>query len=503
MKAATQSNTGRRAFYENPAQSKQTSDQPALLAKLPPPFLAALLLVLSFSVYLTSPITETSDAMYSMVLSESILHHFSTHLNWFHPPGSVGDGSTPPIGAANNITGTGGLYQIGRIHGNLVYRYPNGSSLLSVPFVALANASGLSAVTPDGRYSKGGEFVIQRLISALLMAILVALVFYTSTVLLDTKVSLLIAVGFAFGTPVWSEATRQLWSHTWLVFLEGLVIYILLSCEERHRPFPAIVVASLLSWMYFARPTGAVSIICVTVFVFIFYRHAFVRFATTGALWFALFLAYNWETFRELIPGYYRARIDFDHAGLSLASNLISPSRGLFVYVPILSLMIYLLARHWKTVPHHRLAVVSLAAISLHLVVLAGYPCWWGGACYGARLMLDVLPWFTLLAILACAEAADRRPWNSVPMEAALAIVLLVLSIGLNARGATSWDCEMWSWEVDSGRHPERMFDWSYPQFAAGILSHPAYAADFEEKLKKAMQRRAEEVSKQDLHFHP
>lgn len=114
--------------------------------------------------------------------------------------------------------------------------------------------------------------------------------------------------------------------------------------------------------------------------------------------------------------------------------------------------------------------------------------------------MLDVLPWLTLLAILACAEAATRRPWSSVPMEAALAVVLLVLSIGMNARGATSWDCEMWSWEVDSGRHPERMFDWSYPQFAAGILPHPAYAADFETNLRKAMEQRPGTVNQQDSH---
>lgn len=360
MKSAAQLSGGLGFLSENPVKDK-TQVRSSLFARHPRAFLTPFLLILNFWVFMKSPITETSDAMFSMVLSEGIVHHLSTQLNWFQPPGMVGEGSTPPISTANEITGPADLYQLGRVRGNLVYRYPNGSSLLSVPFVAAANAYGLSAVTPDGHYSKGGDFVIQRLIAALLMAILVALVFCTSTFLLDTKTSLLIAVGVAFGTPVWSEATRQLWSHSWLVFLEGWMIYILLNCEERHRPLPAVVVASLLSWMYFARPTGAVSIICVSVFVFIFYRQAFARFAATGALWFTLFLAYNWTTFGELIPGYYRARIDFHHAGLSLASNLVSPSRGLFVYVPILALMVYLPARHWKTVPHRGLAALSLA----------------------------------------------------------------------------------------------------------------------------------------------
>jgi hypothetical protein len=459
------------------------------LAKDPRYLLATLLLLASFSIYMLSPITETSDAMFSLVLSESILHHGSTHLEGFHPPGPVGAGSMPPVTATNEITGPPKLYQLGRIRGDLVYRYPNGSSILSLPLVAAANALGLCAVRPDGRYWKGGEFVTQRLIAALLMSALAVLVFYTGTILLDTRTSFLVAVAFAFGTPIWSEATRQLWSHTWLVFLGGWVVYILLDCEERDRPLPAVSLATLLSWMYFVRPTGAVSIACVSVFVFIYYRKSFLRFAATGATWYALFLAYNWLTFGELIPGYYRARIDFHHAGVSLISNLVGPSRGLFVYAPILVLIAYMLVRHRATLPHRKLVALSLAAISIHLVVLASYPCWWGGACYGARLMLDVIPWLTLLAILACAEAVQRQPWATVPMEAALAIGLVLLSVGMNARGATSWDCEMWNWEVDGGHHPERMLDWSYPQFAAGLLPPPSYAAGFEEKLRKAAHR--------------
>jgi hypothetical protein len=47
------------------------------------------------------------------------------------------------------------------------------------------------------------------------------------------------------------------------------------------------------------------------------------------------------------------------------------------------------------------------------------------------------------------------------------------------------------------------MFDWSYPQFAAGILPHPAYAADFESNLHEAMKQRAKLINEQDSRVPP
>lgn len=434
--------------------------------------LMAALFVLSFSVFGLSPITETSDSMYSMVLSESILDHFSTHLNWFHPPEPVDevDSSTPPVTSATRT------YQLGRVHGNLVYRYPQGSSILSLPFVALENLAGVSAVTADGGYNRAGDLFMQRALAAFLMAALVVLVFRTSLILLDTRTSLLIALAFGFGTQVWSSATRQLWSHTWLIFLEGWIVYLLLCCEVRGNALRAASLASLLSWTYFVRPTGAVPIFCVTIFVLLFHRREFIRFAVTGALWFAAFVAYSWVNFGDLIPGYYRSRLDFHYFWLSVVANLFSPSRGLFIYAPILGFVLYLTARHWSTIPYRKLATLSLAVIFLHLIAVAGYPCWWGGYCYGPRLMMDVLPWFALLAILVCAEGSVRRQWRSNPLELAVAIVLLGMSVGMNARGATSLACQLWSAEVSIDTHPERASDWSYPQFAAGLITPPGYA---------------------------
>ena len=201
--------------------------------------------------------------------------------------------------------------------------------------------------------------------------------------------------------------------------------------------------------------------------------------AITGGFWFLAFMAYSWLTFGELIPGYYLAsRLEFHGFLTALAGVIISPSRGLLVYVPTLVFIVYLLARNWGNLPYRRLVVLSLAIIVLHVISVAGYPNWWGGGSYGPRLMTDLLPWFAMLAILGCAGAAQNRDFVLSRTELAAALTLLTLSVAINARGAFSvYAHHVWNLQMAIDHHPERAFDWSYPQFAAGLIKPPAYVS--------------------------
>jgi hypothetical protein len=81
-----------------------------------------------------------------MLLSESILYHRWRHLNSFRFPGPIDEraNSTPPtIDPQNPAT-----YQLAKVNGNIVYCFPNGSSVLSIPLVAMSN----TRVTFRGKY---------------------------------------------------------------------------------------------------------------------------------------------------------------------------------------------------------------------------------------------------------------------------------------------------------------------------------------------------------------
>ena len=421
--------------------------------------------------------------MYSMLLSESILQSGSTHLNQFRFPDPVVElkTSTPPIDDPRNPRN----YQIAKVRGNIVYCYPNGSSILSVPFVALMNGLGISPARPDGTFSMTGELAIQRALAALLMALLTCLIFHTGLLLLSTAPSAVIAFGFAFGTQVWSTGSRALWSHTWFIFLGGLAAYHILSVEVKQRCVRPVMLATILSWMYFVRPTGAIVIACVCVYILICHRRSFVGYVTTGASWLVGFVAYSWLTYGELIPGYYRSRFGPRDFWIGVYGSLLSASRGLFIYVPVLAFVTYLIVRYWKSLPMRRLAILSIATIATNLLAIAAYPCWWGGYCYGARLMTDALPWFAVLATLGCAAASAERASVLSKGELAMATMLLALSVAINGRGAFSTPTQQWSTVVDIDKHPERALDWSYPQFAAGLVNPPDYVINNINRLRR------------------
>ncbi len=440
-------------------------------------FMTVALFAFTYLIFSISPVIDSSDSAYSMLVTESVLHHHSSHLNSYQFPAPIAElkTSTPPTtDPANPLT-----YQLGRVNSNIVYCFPNGSSILSLPFVAILNALSIHAARSDGRYDKVGEVTIEKTLSALLMALLVGIVFRTALLLLSIEASSIIAVGFAFGTQVWSTATRSLWSHTWFILLGGIAVGLLLSAELKEKEIPAFLLATVLSWMYFVRPMGAIPILCVLVYVVIYHRKGFLPFAISGALWFGAFVLYSWFTFGELLPGYYLAsRLEFHGLSTALAGIIVSPSRGLLVYVPTIVFTFYLIARYWNQLPCRQLVRLSLAVIALHIVCVAGYPNWWGGGSYGPRLSTDLLPWFALLAIIGCEGAKKSNCSILNGPEFGVAYALLFLSIAINARGACSvYAHHVWNLEMAIDHHPERAFDWSYPQFAAGLIKPPEYVS--------------------------
>lgn len=195
-------------------------------------------------------------------------------------------------------------------------------------------------------------------------------------------------------------------------------------------------------------------------------------YALTGLAWFTGFVIYSWFTYEKLIPDYYLdSRISINSIATALPAILISPSRGLFIFVPALIFVFYLLIRYWTTIPYARLAILSLSIVTIQTVLVALWPVWWGGYSYGPRLLADAIPWLALLAILGC--AARLRSANNAKFsraEIATALSLLALSIAINGRGAISVATATWNVEVDIDRHPERVWNWSNPQFMAGVL---------------------------------
>jgi hypothetical protein len=419
--------------------------------------------IFTLIIFWFSPVSQVTDSKYSMLVSESLWRRGTFKLDYYRiPPDQIGK------------YGVGPIYQLHLVRGHVYYIFPDASPALSVPFVMLLNAIGISTANPDGTYNEYGDVFLQTSIAALLMAALASILFFTARLVLPTSWSAVLALGAALGTQVWSTGSRALLMHTWFILILGALIWILLAQATGRRQLSPVWLATLSAWLYFVRPTGILVVIAITIYLTLYHRDLLRAYLITGATWLAGFVIYSWYNFHRPVPLYYTIRSLYHDYWNQLAANFVSPSRGLFVYVPVLLWVVYLLVRYWSWLVYPRLAILALAIAIPHMLIVAQY---WPGHSYGPRYSTDLVPWFFLLAVLSVqawrrwreAQASARIwQWHAPLIAGGL---LLALSIFINARGALAPETMQWnSKPINVDQAKWRIWDWRNPQFLAGLL---------------------------------
>ena len=141
------------------------------------------------------------------------------------------------------------------------------------------------------------------------------------------------------------------------------------------------------------------------------------------------------------------------------AGLLVSPSRGLLVFSPIVAIAFRGFADAVRAPWTSPLRWCALAAFAQFLIY-GSYAIWWAGHTYGPRYMLDILPVLVPLATAALA----REPMGRV--NAVLCAAALIWSIAVSATGAFCYPHDQWNTDpVDVDRDHPRLWAWSDPQF--------------------------------------
>ena len=272
--------------------------------------------------------------------------------------------------------------------------------------------------------------------------------------------SLLVAFASGAGTQILSTTSRTLWSQTWHLLLLSLAVLLLV----RGRWY---WLATVLSWAFFCRPTAAIPVIAVSAYVFLRRRPAFGMYALLGLAWLGAFIAGSYLVYGNPLPPYYGQLLPSSDPGepepgfyaTHILRDVVSPSRGLLVCVPVTWVACYLgVFRRRERRP---LALLAWGCVVLHLFLLGWHPEG-PGFCFGARWTADLVPWFALLATLGLAA----RERFTMP-EKCLGAVLLGLSIAINSVGACSTASVEW------GHSPSlsvKCWDWHDPQWLAPVL---------------------------------
>jgi hypothetical protein len=286
-------------------------------------------------------------------------------------------------------------------------------------------------------------------------------VYLTARRWLPVRTALVVGAVAGLGTQAMSTASRTLWSDTWaLVILQATLLLLL-----RGRPRP-VVIATLLAWLYLARPTHGVSILAVMAIVLLFHRVLLVPTALYGAAWLLAVVAFSLHYYRTPLPPYYLLnRLGTETLGAALLGNLLSPARGLLVYLPITLFVAAALALRWRRLRERLLVVVSALAFVAYFGATSAFPKWWGGWSYGPRLLTGTLPWLVLLGILGVASLPPSGALRRALVS--LAVVTATASILVNAVGALAEASWRWNGAPLPSSLParQRLWDWRDPPF--------------------------------------
>jgi hypothetical protein len=160
-----------------------------------------------------------------------------------------------------------------------------------------------------------------------------------------------------------------------------------------------------------------------------------------------------------------------------LAGNLVSPSRGLFVFCPVLAFSVWGMVLSFKGRKDRLLEFLLVCVLVSHWLVISSFPDWHGGHSFGPRYFADMVPYLVYFLVPALAWLAGRR--SALRSWLMSVFVLLVLaSFFINLSGAVNRATYLWNVDpvnVDSA--PSRLWDWTDLQFLRGIVRRPLASA--------------------------
>jgi hypothetical protein len=271
---------------------------------------------------------------------------------------------------------------------------------------------------------------------------------------------------FSFCTSIWSTATRALWQHGPLVLM--LVIAMLLLVRARKRPELIQYVALPLAMAYLIRPTAIVSITVLSTYVLLFYRAWLVRYMCWAMLVAIPWIAYNFTIYHRPVPPYYHreAFSVFTRFVEGLLGNLFSPSRGLFVFSPVLLFALSGFVLALRDREQRPLNLAYGAIIVGNTIIIGAASRWWGGHSFGPRFMTDIIPFLVYFTAFNFRLPETIRPRTQIAVSAVVAVLALV-SLTIHAQGALRY--ATWQWNIaprNIDQDPTRAWDWRDPQFA-------------------------------------
>lgn len=335
--------------------------------------------------------------------------------------------------------------------------FPPGVALLALPILVPAVLAGVSAGDATALVLLG------HLVAAILEALAALLLWSVMRRFVSERWALGLVLLYVLATSVRTIGSQALWQHPGVHLCVALALWLVL----RERPATArreFLAGLALGFGTVVRQTTALLAFGIGG------GRGFLRTMAGFGLGLVPLLAYDAIAFGDPFEQGYGAK-PFDSPVLSgLYGLLLSPSRGALVYAPYLLFALAALALAWRRPGEVARRLRGLGLMSLATLLLyATYAEWWGGRVFGARFLDDLAPILFAALAWAIGQGLLARPAIRTAFW-----VLAGWSVVLFNAAALVYD-QRWDTDpVNVNFHPERLFDWSDPQWLAVLGALPA-----------------------------
>jgi len=313
--------------------------------------------------------------------------------------------------------------------------------------------------------------IVAKLTASLLVTTAIVLAFFVARRRTGAAAAAVVAAGYGLGTNVWLSA-QTLGAHETVVAAMTAAVLCLTAPGKEWRGWRAWVATAMLAVAGAARPQMAPAIAVLLLSIIVRGGGRLrdwlpISLAAVGA---AVVVGFNIKWFgsplgatprlEALHPAVHAVTGTFStRPWTGAAGLLVSPSRGLLVFSPVVLVVAGGLGSAWREGRRGPLGWLLLAAFA-QFGLYASYTVWWGGHTYGPRYCIDLLPLLVPVAAAAVPSIARSR------LTKAACAIALAWSVLLAATGALAYPAERWNTDpTEIDRDHARLWDWSDPQF--------------------------------------
>ncbi len=290
------------------------------------------------------------------------------------------------------------IYFFGNTRGHWVSAYPITLPIIATPLYWLV-LTFININPADIAKTVELASAMEKFTASLIASTSVVFMYLLLKKITNKQYALILTLVYAFGTNTWVTSSQALWQQGFSVLVITMALYTLFSLEK--RPNLLIFTGLLTALAVTERFSNIIFAIILTVYVFYRYRPYIIKFLSFPVVLATLFIYYNMYYYGSLIGGYAGNQL-FGNPLSGLFNLMLNPNRGLFIYSPITIfgfIGLFYLLRNLREYKHRDFYLITIISFISGLAFLATWPFWWGGAVYGPRIFVDLLPFLIILMV--------------------------------------------------------------------------------------------------------